>query len=63
MLNMYKKLKEESKIELRMNQLEGRVCKVEEKLQMLVHEAVAPPTPWSRIQAVTFDLNMHFIII
>ena len=40
MLNMDKKLKEESKIELRMNQLEGRVGKVEEKLQLLVHEAV-----------------------
>ena len=37
MLNMDKKLKEESKIALRMDQLEGRVGKVEEKLQLLVH--------------------------
>ena len=40
MLNMDKKLKEESKIALRMDQLEGRVGKVEEKLQPLVHEVV-----------------------
>ena len=40
MMNMDKKLKEESKIKLRMNQLEGRVGKVLEKLQLLVHEAV-----------------------
>ena len=33
MLNMDKKLMEESKIELRMNQLEGRVGKVEEKAE------------------------------
>ena len=40
MMQMDKKLKEESKIELRMNQLEGRVEKVEEKLQLLVNQAV-----------------------
>ena len=40
MLTMDKKLKEESKIELRMNQLEGRVEKVEEKLQLLVTQVV-----------------------
>ena len=40
MLNMDKKLKEEFEIELRMNQLEGRGGKVEEKLHKLVHEAV-----------------------
>ena len=40
MLNMDKKMKEESKIELRMNQLEGRVGKVEEKLQLLVNQVV-----------------------
>ena len=39
-MNIDKKLKEESKIDLRMNQLEGRACKVEEKLQILVHESV-----------------------
>ena len=36
MLTMDKKLKADSKIELRMDQLEGRVGKVEEKLQLLV---------------------------
>ena len=40
MLNMDKKMKKESKIELRMNQLEGRVGKVEEKLQIIVNQAV-----------------------
>ena len=40
MLTMEKKLKAESKIELRMDQLEGRVEKVEEKLQLLVNQAV-----------------------
>ena len=39
MLTMDKKLKAESKIELRMDQLEGRVGKVEEKLQLLVTQA------------------------
>ena len=37
---MDKKLKEDSKIELRINQLEGRVGKVEEKVRIWVHEAV-----------------------
>ena len=37
MLTLDKKLKEESKIELRINQLEGIVGKVEEKLQLLVN--------------------------
>ena len=36
---MDKKLKAESKIKLRMDQLEGRVGKVEEKLQLLVTQA------------------------
>ena len=36
---MDKKLKAESKIELRMDQLEGRVGKVEEKLKLLVTQA------------------------
>ena len=40
MLTLDKKLKEESKIELRMNQLEGRVGKVDEKLQLLVNQDV-----------------------
>ena len=40
MMQMDKKLKEESKMELRMNQLEGRIEKVEEKLQLLVNQAV-----------------------
>ena len=40
MLNMDKKMKEESKIELRMNQLEWRVGKVEEKLQLLVNQVL-----------------------
>ena len=40
MLTMDKKLKEESKIELRIDQLEGRVGKVEGKLQLLVTQAV-----------------------
>ena len=39
MLTMDRKLKAESKIELRMDQLEGRVGKVEEKLQLLVSQA------------------------
>ena len=39
MLTMDKKLKAESKIELRMDQLEGRVGKVEEKLKLLVTQA------------------------
>ena len=37
---MDKNLKEESKIALKMDQLEGRVGKVEEKFQLLVCEAV-----------------------
>ena len=40
MMQMDKKLNEESKIELRMNHLESRVEKVEEKLQFLVSQAV-----------------------
>ena len=40
MMQVDKNLKEESKIELRMNQLESRVEKVEEKLQLLVNQAV-----------------------
>ena len=40
MLTIDKKLKAESKIELRMDQLEGRVGKVEEKLQLLVTQAI-----------------------
>ena len=40
MLTLDKRLKEESKIELRMNQLEERVGKVEDKLQLLVNQAV-----------------------
>ena len=40
MLTLDKKLKEESKIELRMNQLEGRVGKVEGKLQLIVIQVV-----------------------
>ena len=39
MLTVDKKLKAESKIELSMDQLEGRVRKVEEKLQLLVTQA------------------------
>ena len=39
MLTMDKKLKAESKIELRMYQLEGKVGTVEEKLQLLVTQA------------------------
>ena len=39
MLIMDRKLKAESKIELRMDQLEGRVEKVEEKLKLLVTQA------------------------
>ena len=39
MLTIDKKLKVESKIELRMDQLEGRVGKVEEKLKLLVTQA------------------------
>ena len=39
MLTMDRKLKAESKIELRMDQLEGRVGKVAEKLQLLVSQA------------------------
>ena len=35
-LNMDKNLKEESKIKLRVNQLEGRIGEVEEKMQLLV---------------------------
>ena len=38
-LTMDKKLKVDSKIELRMDQIEGRVGKVEEKLQLLVTQA------------------------
>ena len=40
MLTMDRKLKSESKIELRMDQLEGRVGKVEEKLKLLVTQAI-----------------------
>ena len=40
MLTMDKKPNEESKIELRMNQLEGRVGKVGDNLQLLVNQAV-----------------------
>ena len=39
MLTMDRKLKVESKIELRMDQLEGIVGKVEEKLQLMVSQA------------------------
>ena len=39
MLTMDRKLKAESKIELRLDQLKGRVGKVEEKLQLLVSQA------------------------
>ena len=39
MLTMDRKLKVESKIELRMDQLEGKDGKVEEKLQLLVSQA------------------------
>ena len=40
MMQMDKKLKEESKIELRMNQLESIIEKVKKKLQLLVNQAV-----------------------